>query len=248
MSVQYVDKSGLTYVISKIKSLLNGKVDVIEGKGLSTNDYTSTEKTKLAGVDNGANKYVHPSYTAHASGLYKITTDALGSVSDVSTVAKSDITALGIPAQDTVTTVDSALSPTSTNPVQNKVINTELGKKAAVASPTFTGTPAAPTPVAGTNSTQLATTAFVGTAITNALSGITSFNFQIVATLPPTGVKGTIYLVSNSGAGTNEYDEYLWVTDRFELIGSLSVDLSGYVKTTDLVAVTTAEIDAMFAA
>jgi hypothetical protein len=40
--------------------------------------------------------------------------------------------------------------------------------KAPLVSPTFTGTPAAPTPTAGTNTTQLATTAFVGTAITNA--------------------------------------------------------------------------------
>lgn len=37
------------------------KVDVVAGKQLSTEDYTTTEKTKLAGIDTGANKYVHPS-------------------------------------------------------------------------------------------------------------------------------------------------------------------------------------------
>ena len=46
-------------------------------------------------------KYTHPSYTAKASGLYKITVDATGHVSATTAVAKSDITALGIPAQDT---------------------------------------------------------------------------------------------------------------------------------------------------
>jgi hypothetical protein len=40
--------------------------------------------------------------------------------------------------------------------------------RAPLVSPTFTGTPAAPTPTAGTNTTQLATTQFVGTAISNA--------------------------------------------------------------------------------
>lgn len=40
-------------------------------------------------------------------------------------------------------------------------LNTALGLKAALASPTFTGTPAAPTAAQGTNTTQLATTAFV---------------------------------------------------------------------------------------
>lgn len=50
------------------------------------------------------NKYTHPSYTSRASGLYKITVDGTGHVSAVSSVSKSDITALGIPAQDTVYT------------------------------------------------------------------------------------------------------------------------------------------------
>lgn len=63
--------------------------------------------------------------------------------------------------------VDSALNSTSTNPVQNKVIKAALDAKAALASPTFTGTPKAPTAAAGTNTTQIATTAFVKTAIDN---------------------------------------------------------------------------------
>jgi len=62
-------------------------------------------------------------------------------------------------------TVDSALSNTSENPVQNKVITQALGAKAPLASPTFTGTPKAPTAASGTNNTQLATTAFVQQAV-----------------------------------------------------------------------------------
>lgn len=80
---------------------LSGKVDKVAGKGLSTNDYTTAEKNKLAGIAEGANKYIHPSYTAKASGLYKMTVDATGHVSAVAAVTKDDITALGIPAQDT---------------------------------------------------------------------------------------------------------------------------------------------------
>ena len=80
---------------------LSGKVDKVVGKDLSTNDYTTAEKTKLAGIAEGANKYVHPSYTAKTSGLYKVTVDATGHVSAVAAVTKDDITALGIPGQDT---------------------------------------------------------------------------------------------------------------------------------------------------
>lgn len=80
---------------------LSGKVDKVAGKGLSTNDYTTAEKTKLAGIATGANKYVHPSHTAATSGLYKITVDALGHVTAVTAVTKNDITSLGIPGTNT---------------------------------------------------------------------------------------------------------------------------------------------------
>ena len=67
--------------------------------------------------------------------------------------------------EDDVFQVDDELSSLSENPVQNKVINTALGSKAPIASPTFTGTPKAPTASAGTNNTQIASTAFVKAAI-----------------------------------------------------------------------------------
>ena len=90
------------------KALDGKKVDKISGKGLSTNDYTTEEKNKLKAIAAEANKYVHPTYTAHSSGLYKITVDATGHVSSVTSVTKDDITALGIPAQDTVYTLPKA--------------------------------------------------------------------------------------------------------------------------------------------
>ena len=65
---------------------------------------SAADKTKLDGVTAGANNYTHPSYTARASGLYKVTVDSTGHVSAVAAVDKSDITALGVPAQDTTYT------------------------------------------------------------------------------------------------------------------------------------------------
>ena len=64
---------------------------------------SASDKVKLNGIATGANKYTHPSYTARSSGLYKITVDASGHVSTVTAVTKADITALGIPGQDTNT-------------------------------------------------------------------------------------------------------------------------------------------------
>ena len=65
---------------------------------------SAADKTKLDGITAGANKYTHPSYTARASGLYKVTVDSTGHVSAAAAVDKSDITALGVPAQDTTYT------------------------------------------------------------------------------------------------------------------------------------------------
>lgn len=62
---------------------------------------SAADKTKLDGIAPNANNYTHPSYTPQASGLYKVTVDATGHVSAVAAVEKGDITALGIPAQDT---------------------------------------------------------------------------------------------------------------------------------------------------
>ena len=62
---------------------------------------SAADKNKLDGIASGANKYIHPSYTAKTSGLYKVTVDAHGHVSATAAVGKGDITALGIPAQDT---------------------------------------------------------------------------------------------------------------------------------------------------
>lgn len=67
---------------------------------------SAADKTKLDGISTGANKYVHPTGGAanKTLGLYKVATDATSHVKQVAAVTKADITALGIPAQNTNTT------------------------------------------------------------------------------------------------------------------------------------------------
>ena len=57
---KYLDSDGLLYFWQKLKTVFAGKVDKVEGKGLSTNDYTGAEKSKLAGIATNANNYTHP--------------------------------------------------------------------------------------------------------------------------------------------------------------------------------------------
>lgn len=135
----------------------------------------------------------------------------------------------------------------SYNVYETTTVDGLISPKANIASPTFTGTPKAPTATAGTNTTQIATTAFVKTAVDNAVAGITQFDFQVVASLPATGVKGVIYLVAHSHGTSDAYDEYIWTGSGYEKIGNTDIDLSGYMLKTDMVAITTSEIDTLFA-
>lgn len=92
------------------------------------------------------------------------------------------------------------------------------------------------------------TSSDVQSAINTALSGITGVDFEIVSELPATGAAATIYLVQKSTTATgNVYTEWIYINNAWEKLGDTTVDLSGYVQTSDLVAITNAEIDTTIA-
>lgn len=141
MSKKFLDQTGLTYLWTKLKTLLGGKQDKVTGKGLSTNDFSNTYKTKLDGIETGANKTTVDSAlsasstnpvqnkiinTALENKVDKISGKGL-SANDFTDTLKTKLDGIASGANKTV--VDASLSTTSTNPVQNKVINTALGNK-----------------------------------------------------------------------------------------------------------------------
>ena len=77
---KYLDMDGLAYLWSRIKEILTGKVDKENGKGLSTNDYTTVEKNKLAGIEANANNYTHPNSGVTASTYRSVTVNQQGHV------------------------------------------------------------------------------------------------------------------------------------------------------------------------
>ena len=102
----YVNPSTGTITAINFAGTLNDMtINGTSGSTYNLNDITKVESSaingsiKIGGTDTVV--YTHPSYTAKTSGLYKVTVDSLGHVSAATTVVKSDITALGIPAQDT---------------------------------------------------------------------------------------------------------------------------------------------------
>lgn len=92
MALKALSFEGLTYYHNKIKTLLSGKVDKEDGKGLSSNDYTTAEKTKLAGIETGADANVIETVQVNGSALS--VTDKKVNVDLSAYALKSDISAV----------------------------------------------------------------------------------------------------------------------------------------------------------
>lgn len=186
IAIEYLDKSGLTLLISKIKSALGGKVDVVSGKGLSTNDYTSAEKQKLSGIASGAQVNVIESVTVNGT----------------------------------------KIEPSS------KVVDISVPTKVSQL----------------TNDNGFQTQSQVQSLINSAVGNIASIRYEKVTSLPAEGSNGVIYLVAHSHGTQDIYDEYIWLseTNTYEKIGNTDIDLSAYVKSSELTAITTNDLNTMW--
>lgn len=96
-----------------VNTALGKKVDKVSGKALSTNDYTTDEKNKLAGIEDGANNYTLPAATASALGGVKIGDNITNSSGTIS-LSKENVTdALGYTPPTTNTTYSAMTGATS---------------------------------------------------------------------------------------------------------------------------------------
>lgn len=108
---------------SNITQLQTQKVDKVEGKGLSTNDYTTPEKNKLAAIEAGANKYVLPAATASALGGVKIGSNITLANGGTISITKANVTsALGVDPTTKYVTLDTAQTITGQKTFSKDVI------------------------------------------------------------------------------------------------------------------------------
>lgn len=108
---------------SNITQLQAQKVDKVEGKGLSTNDYTTPEKNKLAAIEAKANKYVLPAATASALGGVKIGSNITLANGGTISITKANVTsALGVDPTTKYVTLDTAQTITGQKTFSKDVI------------------------------------------------------------------------------------------------------------------------------
>lgn len=159
----YLDKNGIVYLWGKIKAKFVAKES---GKGLSTNDYTTTEKNKLAGIAINANNYSLPTASSTVLGGVKVganlsISSGVLSAKDTTYGVMKGATASADGASGLVpaptkgneekylkgdgtwgtpakTIVDDTLSDTSTNPVQNKIVKGEIDRAKNIADQSMT--------------------------------------------------------------------------------------------------------------
>ena len=137
--------------------------------GVTSNIQTQINDANTAAVAVGAANEVHIDNLVTLSGVAKDDTELGTFTGDV--IADGATIKAALQALETeVEQVQTNLNTTQADVDQNESdADAAIALKADIASPTFTGTPAAPTAGAGTNTTQLATTAFVATAVANVI-------------------------------------------------------------------------------
>lgn len=225
-NIKYLDDDGLLYVKQKMDARFVAKET---GKGLSTNDYTTEEKNKLAGVEAGAEVNVIEEIEingveATISGKKASATIQAGAIDSISvngtpqTIDANKNVDITVPTNVSDLTNDSGYQTASdvSTAIDNKITSTYKAKGSVA----FANLPALSASYEG----------FVYN-ITDSFTTTSDFVEGAGNTYPA----GTNVVIINTTGETYKYD----------VLGSF-VDLSSYVQNSDLVAITNAEIDTIF--
>lgn len=259
MTTKYVSADNLAYYDALIKNHYAPKSEVPSKLSQLDNDYnyvrdasyvhtdsnyTSDEKTKLAGVATGAQVNVIEAVTVNN---VAVTPSAKSVNISVPTDNKSLSNGAGYQTSADVNSIVTAKGYQTSAEVKSAVeaygYQTAAQVNSAITSKNYQTAANVKSTVEGYG---YQTAAQVSAAINEVVGGITSISYLPVDELPETGSIGVIYLIQNGDSGDNAYDEYIWTGSAFERLGSQDLDLSGYIKSADLAAMTNAEVDKLF--
>lgn len=234
---KYLDDNGLLYLVQKIKGWLSNKVDKVDGKGLSTNDYTTAEKNKLSGISAGAEANVNADWNS-ASGDSQILNKPFNSIGAGLSVTGGVLSATGGGTADSVDWENVVGKPDALSDFTN-----DVGFITGIDSGDVTGALGF-TPYNATNPSGYQTASQVETAINNKMSSVLKYKGTVAnySNLPANAQTGDTYNITNASEYNKAGDNAAWNGSAWDILSG-TVDLSNYVETSDLVAITNAEID-----
>lgn len=194
----------------QIADALNGKVDKVEGKGLSENDYTDVEKESVASA-----------YHKPQKGIPKTDLD-----SSVQTSLDNADSAL-----QSFTETDPTVPSWAKQPNKPSYNYSEIGN-----TPDLSGF--ITKSVNDLTNYYLKTDTYTQAEVNSLIGSIQHFHYEIYPTLPEYGERNVLYLIGPIGSGSDRYEEYVYTRQKpkvgFIKIGDTSIDLSGYVTTSAL--------------
>lgn len=186
-NIRYFNDTDLLYLITLIHTEFTKYVKIVQGKQLSTEDFTTALKTTLEGIKRTNENY----------GL---------SQEDFTTALLNKLNSIDIEELSNVQADFNQTDTTKDDYIKNKPNMTTYAK---LNSPAFTGAPTAPDPDDNSTS-RIATISYV----LRKMSEIVGIKFEKVASyeaLPMIGKPGTIYLVPKKTATHDIYTEYYYV-------------------------------------
>lgn len=227
-----LDDNSLALIFKKIKDCMVAKVD---GKGLSTNDYTDAEKTKLAGIATGAEANVQADWSATSGDAQILNKPSIPSKTSELTNDSGFITTGDIPEGAAASTTVPKMAGTA-------AVGTELAFAR--------GDHVHPTDTSRVPVTRTINGKALSTDITLSASDVGAATPAEVATAKQEAIEAI--LGENVSADFDTLQEVAaWIqsdtTNSTALINRVSTIEGNYVKQEDLVALTEDEIDTIWA-
>lgn len=215
------------YTKEQINAMLNGYVPTartIAGIALTANITAQQLKTAL-GIDTPIKEVSGVQVDKTTDNKLKVTVSS----SDGTTTTPFEGS---IPLSDLA---DQTLNSSSERPIANKAVNTALSSQSTRIS-ALENAGFITKSVNDLANYYLKSQTYTKQEVNDLVSTLTGTSFLIVATLPATGNAGTIYLVPKTGSTNDIYDEYIYINNQWERIGSTEIDLSQYVPNTRKIA------------
>lgn len=221
-----ISTNELQYFFQKLKALFAGKVDKVEGKALSSNDFTAALKTKLEGLSN----YTHPTSSGNkhipaggASGkILRWSADGTAAWGD-----DVDTTYTAMTGATTTADGASGLTPAPAKGAANRYLRSD-GTWVAPPDTTYSAATASkaglmsPADKVKLDAVPPPATIATQTYVAQQVAAAGHIKKAIVASLPAVGSAdaNTIYMIAKGDPKSgNGYNEYMLVEGAFELIG-----------------------------